>query len=125
MAGVTAHGATFTFATTAGSLGAKLVGISVEAPTAEVTDMTSMTDSNDLSVIAPTGAWTGGAITADFVELVGDPTPHIRKSGILAFASQGYTLNRRCILETASVEARAGEIVRGSLRFRVTDYAGQ
>jgi hypothetical protein len=30
----------------------------------------------------------------------------------------------RVILESASVEARVGDIVRGSAKFRVTDYQG-
>lgn len=120
MAGVTAHGATFTF----NGVRATITGISVEMPTAEVADMTGVNNSSDQMVIVPTGAWSGGTITVDFIGITGDPQAYVRQTGPLAFASAGYSVSRRVLLESASVDARAGELIRGSLRFRMTDYTG-
>lgn len=120
MAGVTAQGATLTFR----GVVATITGISVEMPTAETTDMTSATDGAAQSVIVPTGAWSGGTITVDFLTLNTDPQALVRQVGDLTFRSAGYTISRRVLCESASVEARTGELVRGSLRFRMTDYTG-
>ena len=128
MAGVSAQGATFTFTPVGGAaLAAIVTGISVETPTAEVTDMTSAVDSVGTMRIVPTGEWTGGSISVDYVHAgatATDPQTIVRKNGQLRFASAGYTVIRQAILESATTEARAGEIVRGTLRFRVTDYYG-
>jgi hypothetical protein len=121
MAGVTAHGATFSF----NGIRATITGISVEMPTAEVADMTGAGDSAGQMVIVPTGAWSGGTITVDFLAINGDPQAYVKQTGQLTFASAGYSVSRRVLLESASVDARAGELVRGSLRFRMTDYMGR
>lgn len=120
MAGSTGHGATFSF----NGIIATITGISVEMPTAEIADMTSINNGASQLVIVPTGAWSGGAITVDFLTINVDPQSMIRQVGKLTFNSSGYRVSRRAILESANVEARAGELVRGSLKFRMTDYMG-
>ena len=122
MAGVTAHGATFIFSAAGASVSGTITGISVEMPTAEVTDMSSISDSGSKMVIVPTGAWTGGTITVDFLTVNQDPQAAVRAAGRLSFTSAGYSISRSVICESASVDARAGELIRGSLRFRMTDY---
>jgi hypothetical protein len=120
MAGATAHGATFTFLTFSG----KLLGISVEMPTAEITNMTAAGDGLGYTFMVPTGEWAGGAITVDFLTFNADPQTFVKKVGDLKFASAGYTVSRRVVCESASVSAQAGELVRGSLKFLMTDYQG-
>jgi len=124
MAGVTAHGATFTFTTAAASFRANAVGVSVETPTAEVADMTAATDPKGYIVKVPTGDHAGGTVTVDFIYGSTDPTGLVRRPGNLVFASQSLTVSRRAILEAASVSATAGDLIKGSLRFCVTDYYG-
>jgi len=119
MAGVTAQGATFSF----GGFAGKVTGVSVESPTAEVVDMSGIQHSASQIVMVPTGSWSGGTVTVDFVGY-GDPTSLVRRVGPLTFASDGLSLSRQVICQSASVQARAGEIVSGSLRFMVTDYLG-
>ena len=119
MAGVTAHGATFTYAGFAGHV----TGISVETPAAEVTDMTAMVDAVGYSYMVPTGEWSGGTITVDFLA-AGDPQSLVRTTGNLQFSSPGFNIGRRVLCQSASVSAQAGEIVRGSLKFLITDYQG-
>lgn len=119
MAGVTAHGGTFSFAGFVGSV----VGVSVETPTAEIADMSGMGHSVGQMVLIPTGDWSGGGVTVDFLA-AGDPQSLVRSAGQLTFSSPKFSVSRRAILESASVEAKAGDIVRGTLRFRVTDYFG-
>jgi hypothetical protein len=120
MAGATAHGATFSFLGFSG----KLTGISVEMPTAEVANMTSVAAGRGLMVMVPTGESSGGTITVDFLAFSADPQTFVKMVGNLSFSSGGYSVSRRVICESASVTAQAGEIVRGSLKFLMTDYQG-
>lgn len=120
MAGATAHGATFSYRGFTG----KISGISVEMPTAEVTDMTAMQDGVGYSYMVPTGEWAGGTITVDFIASSQDPQLFVRTTGQLVFASSGYSISRRVICQSASVAAQSGEIVRGSFKFLITDYQG-
>jgi len=120
MAGATAHGATFSFLGFSG----KLTGISVEMPTAEVTNMTAAGDRLGFTFMVPTGEQSGGTITVDFLTINTDPWLFVKKVGILSFRSGGYSISRRVICESASVSAQSGELVRGSLKFLITDYQG-
>ena len=121
MAGVSAQGATFTFK----GVQAVVSGISVETPAAEVVDMASAADPVGTIGMVPTGEWSGGTISVDYIHagpLQTDPQLLVRQVGQLAFASPGYSVVRNAILESATTEARTGDIVRGTLRFRITDY---
>jgi hypothetical protein len=120
MAGATAHGATFSFLTFSGTV----TGISVEMPTAEVTNMTAAGDGLGYTFMVPTGEWAGGTITVDFLTTNADPQSFVRKVGNLSFSSAGYSISRRVICDGASVGAQAGELVRGSIKFLMTDYQG-
>lgn len=133
MAGVTAQGGTFTFAEQQGTgpnqtslFTAAISGVSVETPVAEIADMSSMDDQNGVIVLVPTGDWSGGSISVDYIRLPAtqDPQSLVRKVGYFTYGAGGYSVTRRAILESASSEIRVGEIVRGSLRFRITDYSG-
>jgi hypothetical protein len=120
MAGATAQGARFSFLSFSGTL----TGISVEMPTAEVTNMTAAGDSLGYTFMVPTGEWAGGTITVDFLTINTDPWSFVRKVGTLTFTSAGYSVSRRVVCESASVSAQSGELIRGSLKFLITDYQG-
>jgi hypothetical protein len=122
MAGLNAHGGTFTFQ----GFSAAVTGISVETPTAEVVDMTPMTASASQMVMVPTGAWSGGTISVDYIRVsqTVDPQTLVSKCDQLTFSSSGFSVSRRVVLQSASTEARVGDLVRGSLRFVLTDYTG-
>ena len=77
--------------------------------------------------IVPTGEWSGGSISVDYIHagpLQADPQTLVRQTGPLFFSSPGYSVGRNVLLESATTEATAGDIVRGTLRFRITDYYG-
>lgn len=74
--------------------------------------------------LVPTGDWKGGGISVDFIMVSGDPGSMVRGVGTLTFASQRLNVTKRAILESASYEARVGELVRGNLKFSLTDYQG-
>lgn len=77
--------------------------------------------------MVPTGEWSGGTISVDYIHagpLQADPQSLVRQTGRLLFVSPGYSIGRNVILESATTEARVGDIVRGTLRFRMTDYYG-
>lgn len=121
MAGVSAHGATFTFQGFQGAI----TGISVQTPEAEVVDMTAASDDADKIILVPTGGWSGGSISVDYIKTSGtDPQKLVKKVGSLAFASAGLSVTRTVILQSASMEARVGSLVSGTLNFVVTDYQG-
>lgn len=126
MAGFAAQGATFTFAGSLGEFKGAIVGINVETPVAEVVDMTSPTDPKGYSIRVPTGEWSGGRISLDFIATTatGDIQGIVRGIGPLTFSSPKFSVTRRCILESANTETRVGELVRGSATFIPTDYEG-
>lgn len=120
MAGTSAQGATFTFK------GSKftITSISVEQPTAEVVDMTAWNDVADKYVLVPTGAWSGGSVSIDYLHTpgTGNVTDLVRKTGTLSFSSAGYSYSRNAILESATSAATVNDLVRGTMKFRLTDY---
>jgi hypothetical protein len=126
MAGFAAQGATFTFTGSRGNFAGDVVGISVETPVAEVVDMTSPGDPAGYAVLVPTGEWSGGSVTVDFLAKPNgaDIQNIVRGIGPLTVSSSSWSVTRRVILESASVEARVGELVRGTANFKATDYQG-
>jgi hypothetical protein len=123
---VTGHGGTFTFVSNRGVFRGGVTRVSVDAPTAEIVDMTDIANSVNAVVLAPTGCWRGGSISVDYV--VGTATVNaqllIRGFGQLSFASPKYNIQRQVVLESASESVSVGEVVRGSLKFVLTDYYG-
>jgi hypothetical protein len=73
-------------------------------------------------IAAPTGAWTGGVITVEYMG--GDAQGLVGAVAPLAFSSPGLSVSRRAVCESASSSAQIGDAVRGTLRFRITDYMG-
>jgi hypothetical protein len=120
MAGITAHGSTFTF----NGVVATVVGIQVETPVAEIVDMTPHNAPAGQNILMPTGHWTGGSITVDYLVAAGgiDPQDIVRTVGPLSLAGPSFSVTRNVILEKASVEARVGDAVRGTLTFLMTDH---
>lgn len=128
MAGVIARNASFSFR----GLSATVTGISVETPTAAYADMTHTPlsgrgDAVNARVLVPTREMTAGSITVDYVHQAGgvDPNGLVGLHGLLSFSSTGYGVTRQVFLESASTEARVGELVRGTLKFKTTDYYGR
>jgi hypothetical protein len=122
----TGHGATFTFTSNRGTIRGGVTKLSVDAPTAEVVDATGLYDGGDVAVMVPTGAWRGGVITIEFVagkDIPGVQTV-VRGVGQLTFASTGINVSRRVILESGSEYVSVGDVVRGTLRFVMTDWTG-
>lgn len=126
MAGFSAHGATFTFACTRGQIQANVVGLSVTLPEAEVVDMTSPSDPLGYRVMVPTGDVSGGSIDVEYVASpsAAGPDGFISDYGILKFETPLMLVQKRAILVGADREARVGDLVRGTLRFTLTDYQG-
>jgi hypothetical protein len=126
MAGFTAQGATFTFAGSLGSFAGAITGINVETPVAEIVDMTSRDDPTGYAIKVPTGEWTGGRISVDYIAVqgTGDLQSLVRGVGSLTFSSARLNVTRRCILESANTEGRVGDLIRGSATFIPTDYQG-
>lgn len=134
--GITAQGATFTYTGTlpfggSASFSGNVVGISVESPQAEVVDMTGaipggQADPIGYSVQVPTGAWSGGSVTIDYLKRSSGPDPQtlVRSFGTLTFSSANHSVTRKVLCESSNEEARVGELVRGTINFRLTDYTG-
>jgi hypothetical protein len=115
------YNATFTF----GGIQAIVTSVQVETPVAVIVDMTSIAEPAANSIQVPTGEIRGGSVTVDFVYAGSvDPQSLIGTRGQLIFRSSAYSVGRRVILESASVIARTADVVRGQLKFRMTDYYG-
>lgn len=111
-----AYNASFSF----GGFSGQVTGISVEAGTPEIVDMTGSGDPPGTAVMVPTGDFKPGSITVDF--LAGGSVPNTGTKGQLSFNSSVYSIGRNVVLESAQVEARVGELVRGTMKFVMTDY---
>lgn len=134
--GVTAQGATFTYVGEMPvtmqqvSFVGSVVGLAVQTPQAETVDMTGAGaygfDPAGASVIVPTGAWSGGSVTVEYLKKAGGANPQdgVRSFGTLTFTSPSHNVTKRVVCESASEEARVGELVKGSITFRLTDFTG-
>lgn len=111
-----AYNASFSFSGFSG----QVTGISVEAGTPEIVDMTGGSDPAGANVMVPTGDYRPGSITVDF--LAGGSVPNTGTKGQLSFSSAVYSIGRNVVLESVRVEARVGELVRGTMKFVMTDY---
>lgn len=124
MAGYVASGATFTFC----GVRAIATRVSVEASPAEIVDMTPHNAPVNQTMLVPTGAWVGGGGTVD-VEFLQSPTnavsplAAIGKVGVASFSGNTFSINNRAVCESATVEAAVGDLVRGTMRLRFTDYS--
>ena len=115
------YSATFSY----GSFSGYVTGLQVEHPTAETVNMTGTNDPVGTFKLVPTGEKKGGSITVDFMHNgTFDVATLIGTYGSLAFSSTAYSVSKSVICETASMEARTGEVVRGTLKFLLTDYTG-
>lgn len=140
MAAVVAQGASFSFTPSGrGGVGrpqkpsaftGRVSRIEVETPTAEVIDATGVDDASGASVLVPTGAYKGGTIRVDYVANTGNgqgvatADSLVGWGGQLSFTATGYSISRQCVCEAASSSAAAGDIVRGSIKFLMTDWYG-
>ena len=123
--GLIAAGATFTFTSDKGNLTANVTGISVETPEARMVDMTPPTASASTQIMVPTGEYSGGSISVDYIRYTGqtDPKTLVGGVGSASFSSPAYSVSKQVVLRSASEEARFGELVRGTLSFAWSDYS--
>lgn len=135
MAGLVPKRAGFTFVTRAGiSFSARVTSVAFEAAQAAVVDMTGTASPLGEQVLVPTGEWASpGTITVDFI-YEGSPffdagqvdytDSLVRKPGSVTFTSTAYTITRNVICDSVAITATTGDIVRGTLKFILTDYLG-
>lgn len=88
--------------------------------------MTGISDSANAVMLVPTGCWRGGSASVDYVAAATNPAADslVRGYGSLTFASSGYSITRQVVLESASASVSVGDVVRGSMKFVLTDYYG-
>jgi len=121
MAGVTAQGGTFTF----GSLNATIVALSVDSAVAEVVDMTTYTDPVNHIAMVPTCALSGGSISVDYLHVGSfNATSTIGTVEQLSFACANYSVAKYAVHESSSTQLKVGDLVRGTMKFRLTDFQG-
>lgn len=115
------YSATFTY----GSFSGYVTGLAVDMPRAEIVNMTPQNAAVGAMVMVPTGAVTGGKITVDFWH---DGVVNVRNLigtyGTLTFSSAAYSVSQSVVCEHATMEARTGQIVSGTLSFVFTDFTG-
>jgi len=120
VAGVVAKGCTFTF----GTMSAAVTRINVETPVADVVDMTSITDVSKKIVMVPAGTWRGGRVNVDYLRASNGADLQFSVGAIdtLTLSGSDYSVSRKVVLESATTEAGVGELVRGTIRFLITDH---
>jgi len=111
--------ASFSFATFTGVV----TDVSVETPSAVLANMSGTGAGAASQLFVWTGELAGGTITVGFMSST-DPQALVGTRSDLSFESTGYSVSRNVILESASSDVRVGEPVRGTLKFRITDYYG-
>ncbi len=112
------HSATFSWR----GVSASVTSVQVETPVAEIVDMTGKYDPAGHTVLVSTGDVRGGSVTVDFIHAGNiDPQSLVGKNGFLSFTSSAYSVGRQAILESASVTVQTADVVRGQLKFRMTD----
>lgn len=122
---VTGHGATFSFSSQKGSFTGEITKITVEHPAAEIVDVTGINDATDSTILVPTGAFKGGTINVEFNATTSSPSVSslVRGYGQLSLSSaSGFTVSKQAVLESATESAAVGDVVRGSMRFLMTDW---
>ena len=121
----TGHGATFFFVSNKGTFSGGVTSVRVDSPSAEIADMTGVNDAAEVSVLIPTGSWKGGSVTVEYVAGSSfDVQVLVRGFGSLTFTSAGMSVSRQVVLESASRNAAVGDVVKGSLKFLMTDFYG-
>lgn len=121
MAGYTALGTTASFDGNAFTV----TGFSFNPPAAQLADMTGAADLAGANVMAPTGEYTPGTMTVDFIATTtfGNPQEIIGTRGALAISGP-YPISRNAVCTDGSVQATLGDIIKGTLEFTITDYYG-
>lgn len=125
MAGFSVQGAAVTFTPQNGSPATvTATRLSIETPQAALVDMTSASDPLGANVMVPTGDTSPGSMSVDFIATNAflNPQAIVGSTGILAISAPGYSLSRNAVLQAATVDHQSGDIVRGTLRFTITDY---
>ncbi len=110
------YNASFSFSGFSGHV----TGISVEAGQPEIVNMTGAGAALGSVVMVPTGDYSPGSITVDF--LADGSIPSTGARGQLSFSSSAFSIGRNVVLESVQVDARVGELVRGTMKFVMTDY---
>jgi hypothetical protein len=116
---VLVSGATFSFL----GVTARVLSVAVEHPKAETVNMTGFSDPTGAIVLVPTGEWSGGTVSVEFVGR-NSFAGLVRQFGQVSFSSGAVGFSFNVILESCSTEIRVGESLRGTLRFITTDYYG-
>lgn len=125
MAGFTVQGATVTFSVKGFPVVTMTATrLSVETPEAELTDMTSVNSRIGANVMVPTGDKSPGSLSVDFISTKQFSNPQERTGnvGVLKLSTPTHTISRNAVLRAATIDYQTGDIVRGSLRFTITDH---
>jgi hypothetical protein len=100
-----------------------VTSVTVESPHPEIVDMTSKVDSNSRNAMVWTGAYSSpGRIVIDGLGF-SDPKSLAGSSGYASFSTSGGSVSVRCVCDSASVEAKVGELLRVRISLTTTDYS--
>lgn len=112
-----AHGTTFTFKNNQYSV----TSIQAQSARAEVVNMTHKNAAAGFTYLYPTGDYAEPA-SVD-IEFLGSGIPLAKDHAMLAISGAAGAFSSYAICESATREARVGDVVRGRARFVITDAA--
>lgn len=102
-----------------------VVSMTVEAPQAEIANMTSLTDSLKFKRLIRTGDYTTpGRISMELFSAE-DPAAKSGYSGPAVFSASStptLTITKHVIVDSVSLDARIGDVYRSRMTMTVTDY---
>lgn len=102
-----------------------VTSVSVEAPQPEIVNMTGVSDGPKVMRMVRTGDYTSpGRISVQGFGFY-DPKNLVGEFGNVSFETPSGTVGRFCILDSASTEARVGDVLRVSMTFMPTDEQNQ
>lgn len=121
MPALSTQGSTLTF----GTVTFTVTSVSVDAPQPEIVNMTDPGDPAQTMKMVYTGDFTSpGRVSVEAIGAI-DPTGLIGRNENMTFGFAGGTIQRRAICDSATVDARVGDIFRLRMTFTPTNYAGE
>jgi hypothetical protein len=99
-----------------------VTSVTVESPQPEIVDMTSASDIASKKAMVWTGAYSSpGRIVIDGLGF-SDPKSLAGLIGDASFSTPGGSVSAHCVCDSASVEAKVGELLRVRMSLTITDY---
>ena len=102
--------------------GYTVTSVSVDGPQPEIVNMSGVNAASGSMIMVPTGAYTNpGRISVEGFGFF-DPLALVGTVGQATFTTPGGTITRQAVCDSASVDARLGQLLSVRITLMPTDY---